>query len=507
MKKGIAFLLLIVLSFNSKGQTNLIREGIVINSTETGTWLGDNIPRSVPTLLTYKNNSITSVNSVGYLLCAGDETPSATNNNLDNAFISGNRFEWKGTNSETIITHGLFTGYNINTNVKFNYLSGVPYGIIFKSGTDAGESMTFTSGGCAYNICRNGKFGVRMKGINGVKIYNNTFYNDDENGWYFVYISANADRAKKSYSTGTKIFNNIFYSTSRFPMILVEPGCETGFECDYNVYWCTTGEPVFSIKGVTRTWAEWQSMGYDTHSVIIDPGFISKTELVPRNRLNYGKDLGQEWQSGLSTVTAWVPGVSPATTNQNGTWQVGARVYAPGTIPVNTIKINGGTSINIDKGTLQLTASVLPTYATAQSVIWSVVDGTGQATINQSGLVTGQKNGFVTVQATANDGSGIQSSIQITISNQTSLGSDDGKPKSEIPVSIAVSAHELKLRLNDLSYIASKASLYSLQGVLIAQKTLSSEGTTFNISKVPPGIYSVLLSKDANTKAIKILKP
>ena len=507
MKKGIAFLLLIILSFHSKGQTNLIREGIVINSTETGTWLGDNIPRAVPTLLTYKNNSITSVNSVGYLLCAGDETPSITNNNLDNAVISGNRFEWKGTNSETIITHGLFTGYNINTTVKYNYLSGVPYGIIFKSGTDAGESMTFTAGGCAYNICRNGKFGVRMKGINGVKIHNNTFYNDDENGWYFVYISANADRAKKSYSTGAKIFNNIFYSTSRFPMILVEPGCETGFECDYNVYWCTAGEPVFSIKGVTRTWAEWQSMGYDTHSVIMDPGFISKTELVPRNRLNYGKSLSTEWQSGLSTTSAWVPGVSPATTAQNGTWQVGARVYAPATTPVNSIKINGGTSINTDKGTLQLSASVLPANATVQSVIWSVVNGTGQAAINQSGLVTGQKNGIVTVMATANDGTGIQSSWQITITNQTSLGKDDEKPQSENPVSVAISADELKLKLNDLSFVACKASLYSLQGVLIARKTLSSEGATFDISKVPSGIYSVLFSKDANSQAIKILKP
>jgi len=507
MKKGIAFLLLIVLSINIKGQINIVREGVVINSTETGTWLGDNIPRAVPTLLTYKNNSITSVNSVGYLLCAGDETPSPTNNNLDNAVISGNRFEWKGANSESIITHGLFTGYNINTNVKLNYLSGIPYGIIFKSGTETGESMTFTSGGCAYNICRNGKFGVRMKGINGVKVYNNTFYNDDETGWYFVYISANADRAKKSYSTGTKVFNNIFYSTSRFPMIVVEPGCVTGFECDYNVYWCTAGEPTFSINGATKTWAEWRSMGYDTHSIIADPGFINKTELVPRNRLNHGKDLGQEWQSGLSTTAGWVPGVSPITTNQNGTWQVGARVYASSTIPVNSVKINGGSFINIDKGTLQLTASVLPLNATVKSVIWSVTDGTGQATINHSGLVTGQKNGIVTIHATANDGSGIQGSMQITISNQTSLGDGDENPKSETPVSIAISKDELKLRLNDLSYIACKASLYSLQGVLIAKKILTSEGATFDVSNVPPGIYSVLVSKDANAKAIKILKP
>ena len=507
MKKGVAFLLLVILSFTSKGQTNLVREGVVINSTETGTWLGDNIPRAVPTLLTYKNNSITSVNSVGYLLCAGDETPSATNNNLDNAVISGNRLEWKGTNSETIITHGLFAGYNINTIVKFNYLSGAPYGIIFKSGTDEGTNMTFTSGGCAYNICRNGKFAVRMKGINGVKVFNNTFYNDNDSGWYFVFISGNMDRAITSPSTGARVFNNIFYSTSQFPMIKIESGSFMDFECDYNLYWCSAGEPTFMVDGIVRTWAQWRALGYDSHSVIIDPHFIDITNLVPSARINHGKKLDTEWQTGLSTTASWIPGISPVTTNQNGTWQVGARVYASAITPVNSIKINGGTSINIDKGTLQLTASVLPTNASVQSVIWSVVDGTGQATISQSGLVTAQKNGFVTVMVTANDGTGIQSSLQITITNQTSLGKDDEKPQSENPVSIAITADELKLKLNDLSFVACKASLYSLQGVLIAKKTLSSEGATFDISKVPSGIYSVFLLKDTHAKAIKIMKP
>ena len=416
-------------------------------------------------------------------------------------------FEWIGVNSSKVITHGLFTGYNINLDIKFNYLSGVPYGIIFKSGTDEGESMAFNSGGCAYNICKNGKFAVRMKGINGIKVYNNTFFNDDNSGWHLLYISSNEDRIKKSLSTDSKVFNNIFYSTTNIPMIDVDPGCEAGFECDYNLYWCTIGEPIFRINGSKKTWDEWRALGYDTHSIIADPDFINNSEFVPRTKLNYGKTLGQEWQSGLSTTSVWVPGVSPATTAQNGTWQVGARVYAPATTPVNSIKINGGTSINTDKGTLQLSASVLPANATVQSVIWSVVNGTGQAAINQSGLVTGQKNGIVTVMATANDGTGIQSSWQITITNQTSLGKDDEKPQGENPVSVAISADELKLKLNDLSFVACKASLYSLQGVLIARKTLSSEGATFDISKVPSGIYSVLLSNEVYVHTIKILKP
>jgi hypothetical protein len=335
MLKRTFILLYTFCSLILNGQVVLTREGTVINNTETGHWLGDNIPRSVPTLLTYRNNSITSVNTGGYLLLAGDEAPLPSNNNLDGEVVTGNKFTWNGLNSPTVITHGLFVGYNINSVVKYNYLNKVPYAIIFKSGTDAGENMTFTAGGCAYNICKNGKFAVRMKGINGVKAYNNTFYNDDGSLWYFILITGNMDRPVKSPSIGAKIFNNIFYSTIQKPMIKIESGCFTGFECDYNVYWCTVGEPIFMIDGAETSWAEWRALGYDAHSIIADPNFIDTVNLVPTTRLDYGKNLGTEWQTGLSTTANWVAGTSPATTNQNGIWQVGARVHA--IIPVTGI--------------------------------------------------------------------------------------------------------------------------------------------------------------------------
>ena len=375
MKIKAFLLLLIIYSPALLGQVVLIREGVVINNTDTGTWLGDNILRSVPTKLNYRNNSITSMNSQGYLLQAGDESPGSSNNNLDGKVVTGNKFVWSGINIRSIITHGLFLGYNINSLVKFNYLDNAPYGIIFKSGTDFGENMTFTSGGCAYNICKNGKFAVRMKGI------------------------------------------NIFYSTSNIPMISLESGCLTGFECDYNVYWCTVGEPTFNIDGKTKTWTQWRALGYDAHSIIADPNFTNNTDFIPTSRLNYGKDIGTEWQTGLSTAATWVAGTSPETQNQNGLWQVGARVY-PDNIPVNDITLTGVNTITSNNGTLQLNASVLPASASNKTVSWSLADSTGQATISESGLVTAVNNGYVIVQATANDGSGVYGTLVIAISNQ-----------------------------------------------------------------------------------------
>ena len=46
-------------------------------------------------------------------------------------------------------------GYNINYTVKYNYLDNTPYGILFKSGTDAGTNMTYSPGyGASYNIVK-----------------------------------------------------------------------------------------------------------------------------------------------------------------------------------------------------------------------------------------------------------------------------------------------------------------------------------------------------------------
>ena len=124
-------LIIIILLLNSIGvfsqQVLIIREQEFVD-TETGTSQGINIPRSQRTLFQFLNNSVTSVNSFGYLLQAGDENPLETNNNLDGEIISGNKFTWNGTD-ETSMTHALFTGYNLDVVIKYNYLLNTPNGI------------------------------------------------------------------------------------------------------------------------------------------------------------------------------------------------------------------------------------------------------------------------------------------------------------------------------------------------------------------------------------------
>ena len=349
----LAFFLLTGLSVNS--QTILTIEGQTYTNSDD-TWYGVIIPRSAPTTFTFRNNSITSVNRYGYLIEAGDEIPGVNNNNLDGAVITGNMLTWNGTPTVGIIPHGIFTGYNINVKVKYNYLNKVPMAIVRKS-----NGMTDVSGAVAYNIIKDPGVGVVVKGMNGVRIYNNTFYNSltaAQSNRALIDIYENPSVTPPGSATGTKIFNNIFYTRNATKNISIAADSLTGFECDYNIYYCEAGTPIFSVDGSQKTFAQWQALGYDTHSVVINPNFKDFINFVPSARLDYGKDLGSELKDGLSVNAKWGAS-SPETTAQNGKWQVGAVVHAaPVEVAVPVPLYSGSSIANNTPAILEMTYSL-----------------------------------------------------------------------------------------------------------------------------------------------------
>ena len=324
MKHTLITILLLLLAPVLYSQIDLIIEGQEIIDTETGVSSGYSIPRNQVTNLTFRNNTLTSVNSAGYMLQAGDEAFGLNNNHLDDAVITGNRFTWNGTDNESW-THALFTGYNLDVIIKYNYLLNTPNGIQRKS-----NGMTDVSGVIAYNIIKNPKVGIVVKGMNGVRIYNNTLYCEKttgQTGRGLIDIHANTDDGLNAPSKGTKVYNNIFYTKYQTYCInVMDEGSLEGFESDYNIFYCESGSPMFNAGGTDRTFSQWQAMGYDQHSVVLYPGFIDFTDFVPEERLDYGIDLGEEFQSGLAVDAVWGT-TDPHTVNQKDTWQVGARIY------------------------------------------------------------------------------------------------------------------------------------------------------------------------------------
>ena len=91
-----------------------------------------------------------------------------------------------------------------------------------------------------------------------------------------------------------------------------------------------------------------------------------------------------------------------------------------GRIPVSAINVYSEgliDSIRINKGTLQMTAGVMPGNVTVRTVSWSVSDEK-IAVINTNGLLTAVDNGNLFVYAEATDGTGIRGLKQINVSGQ-----------------------------------------------------------------------------------------
>jgi uncharacterized protein YjdB len=133
---------------------------------------------------------------------------------------------------------------------------------------------------------------------------------------------------------------------------------------------------------------------------------------------------GQATISSTGLVTAVATGTVTAVATANDGSGVTGRLtitISNQVIPVTRIDVasaKGVATITTDNGTLQLNVTIIPYNATNQTVTWSIINGTGQASISSSGLVTAIANGLVTARASANDGSGVFGELSITITNQ-----------------------------------------------------------------------------------------
>lgn len=89
--------------------------------------------------------------------------------------------------------------------------------------------------------------------------------------------------------------------------------------------------------------------------------------------------------------------------------------------PVNSLTVqtqgNVPPIVNVDDGTLQMEAIVLPNTAN-QNVSWSIIPETGNATISSSGLLTALNDGTVWAKAVSIQDPNYKDSMLVTISNQ-----------------------------------------------------------------------------------------
>lgn len=86
---------------------------------------------------------------------------------------------------------------------------------------------------------------------------------------------------------------------------------------------------------------------------------------------------------------------------------------------IETITLNEGGTITTNNGTLQMVATIVPENASNKKINWSIEEGgTGRATINSDGLLTGILDGTITVRAAATDAGYAYATTDVIISGQ-----------------------------------------------------------------------------------------
>lgn len=131
---------------------------------------------------------------------------------------------------------------------------------------------------------------------------------------------------------------------------------------------------------------------------------------------------GSEGQASV-TAAGILTGIQAGPVLVTATAKDGSGVSGSKTIQIQEPTLATGITITSANNTvetnrtIQLTAEVLPAETTNQTVQWNVssADGTGQATISNTGVLTGVTAGAVTVTAATTDGSNCSDTMAITV--------------------------------------------------------------------------------------------
>jgi parallel beta-helix repeat protein len=115
-------------------------------------------------------------------------------------------------------------------------------------------------------IYNNHATGIAMYQIDGGdasknnKVYNNTVIQPSDGRWCLISVNG---------STGNTLYNNILINHHSFRgSIAIDPASSTGFVSDFNILVNRLSD---DDGNSNMTLTQWQSMGYDTHSMIADP--------------------------------------------------------------------------------------------------------------------------------------------------------------------------------------------------------------------------------------------
>jgi uncharacterized protein YjdB len=165
------------------------------------------------------------------------------------------------------------------------------------------------------------------------------------------------------------------------------------------------------------------TLNYTTTQNINVNGTISLAPIfTPSNAANKKVTWSSDNAAATVDTNGVVTGISEGTANITATSKAVGTLTASvkvnvSLVHVGSITVTSSLPTMTVNGTLGMTATLTPTSPTNKSITWSVINGTGTAIVDISGVVTAKTAGTVTVVATSVQDPTVSGSFIITISN------------------------------------------------------------------------------------------
>lgn len=268
----------------------------------------------------------------GYTAGVGREDSSSSDNTLTSTIITETASYGPNYNNDALAApHGIFVGFQAgDVKVNYNRNIGVGSSYVFK-----GNNTDYAVSDCGYNLSVNDFIGLVLSGSKNVFTHNKIIINPKQKAFIlYANVAPNG-------STGATVKNYIVVSPS---VILwdVDQYSLSGLNTDYNIYYCPIAKP-FIVAGVAKTFAEWQSLGYDTHSVMLSSLAEAKALFVDYDNMNFalsansaaigfGQNLGEPYNVGLDASTDFgsktrLPSVVTKLQPAVGGWDCGPYIH------------------------------------------------------------------------------------------------------------------------------------------------------------------------------------
>ena len=202
--------------------------------------------------------------------------------------------------------------------------SFVQYNLAYKNtGTGIVTSNTADNTLLIGNVSHhNGLSGLHIKNpTSNCKAYNNTLvYNDIYGAQLFTTNSVTFMNNIVAYNkSGTSTPINYFTRASKQTLI-----------SDYNLFWHPIYPPSQFYdydKQALYDFVQWQSLGYDTHSLNVMPDLDEN--YIPKSgspAIDSGTDLGKSYSAILNPASSWTDNVSVLNQGDFGAWDIGAYI-------------------------------------------------------------------------------------------------------------------------------------------------------------------------------------